>query len=73
MLIKLIIAGLFLAALVSLFAGLYFLLKDQEDSTRLLTSLKFRIAICVLLAIVIIFGFWTGQLSNQAPWGTIHR
>ncbi|HCH24723.1 MAG TPA: DUF2909 domain-containing protein [Oceanospirillaceae bacterium] len=70
--LKLIIAGLFFAALSSLFAGLYFLLKDQQDSTRLLTSLKFRIVISLLLIVVIVYGFLSGNLSNQSPWGSIH-
>lgn len=71
--LKLIIAGLFFTALTSLAAGLYFLLKDQQDSTRLLTSLKFRITISVLLVLVITYGFWSGNLSNQSPWGSIHQ
>ncbi len=70
--LKLIIAGLFFTALASLAAGLYFLLRDQQDSTRLLTSLKFRIVICVLLVVVIVYGFWSGNLTNQSPWGQIH-
>jgi len=71
--LKLIIAGLFFAALSSLLAGLYFLLKDQQDSRRLLSSLKFRIVISVLLVVVITYGFWSGNLSNQSPWGAIHK
>ena len=73
MLIKWLIGCLFLLALVSLSSGLFFLLKDQQSSTRLLTSLKIRVTICVLLVVLIIYGFWSGTLVSYAPWGQIHR
>jgi hypothetical protein len=73
MLIKWLIGCLFLLALVSLSSGLFFLLKDQQNSTRLLTSLKIRVAICVLLVLLIVYGFWSGTLVNHAPWEQIHQ
>ncbi|GGY35311.1 hypothetical protein GCM10011297_05510 [Bacterioplanes sanyensis] len=57
-----IIAVLFLIMLASLMAGAGFLLRDNGQSKRLLTSLKWRIGCAVLLVITLIYGFSSGQL-----------
>ncbi len=68
--LKLVIALLFIAVVVSLAAGLLFLLKPKSESAsvRLLTSLKFRIGLTVLLLVLLVWGFATGALHSQAPW-----
>jgi hypothetical protein len=70
--IKIVIAIVLLLALTSLASGFYFLLKDGTKSTRLLTSLKYRVGLIVLLILLITYGFWTGQLVTSSPWAQIH-
>ncbi|WP_422822677.1 DUF2909 family protein [Vreelandella maris] len=43
--------------------GAGFLLRDNSSSRRLLVSLKWRIGLACLLMVLIIFGFWSGQLG----------
>ena len=68
--LKLLIAVLFVAVVLSLAAGLLFLLKPKSElaSVRLLTSLKFRIGLTVLLLMLLVWGFATGALHSLAPW-----
>ena len=69
MLLKTIIVVLFLAALISLFSGLNFLVKDLGDSKRrLLIALGTRITLAALLLGTIAYGLFTGQLGSTAPW-----
>ncbi len=63
-----IIVILFLAILISLGSGLYFLLIDRESSTRLVTSLTVRISLTLLLMAVIVTAWLTGHLNSSAPW-----
>jgi hypothetical protein len=70
--IKIIIALLLLLALISLTSGFIFLIKDDSKSTRLLSALKYRISLVILLILVVIYGFWSGQLVTHAPWAAIH-
>ncbi len=68
--LKLFILFLFVLMLISLSFGFYFLMKDQGEAPqqRLLTSLKFRISLAVLILLCLIIGFATGTLHSQAPW-----
>ncbi|MCS5559035.1 MAG: DUF2909 family protein [Oceanospirillaceae bacterium] len=70
--IKIVITILLLLALISLTSGFIFLLKDGNRSTRVLTSLKYRIGLVVLLVLVVTYGFWSGQLVTHSPWAAIH-
>ena len=65
---KIFILILFFAALISLFSGLFFLVKDKEKTNRLFKSLVTRVTFCVLLIIMIVYGFLSGELVTQAPW-----
>ncbi len=73
MLLKPLIAVLFVAIVISLFSGLYFLLTDRGRSNRTVNSLVFRVGFSILLILVLIYGFYTGELGlgAQAPW--LHR
>jgi len=68
--LKSLILILFMAILLSLACGLFFLLKPAsgDNSLRLLTSLKFRITLTILLLVCLLYGFSTGDLISQAPW-----
>jgi len=61
---KLLIAVVFLGILVSLAAGAGFLIRDQSNSTRLLTSLKTRILLTTLLMVLLVYGFTQGLLGS---------
>lgn len=67
--LKLLIVIVFLAILISLFTGLFFLFKDKENSKNLFISLSFRVSLTLLLLSLITFGLFNGTLGNQAPWG----
>ncbi len=57
-----------IATTVSLFSGLFFLVKDDSNSTRLLTALTVRVSLATLTIILIVWGFYSGQLVSHAPW-----
>ncbi|WP_263081397.1 DUF2909 domain-containing protein [Endozoicomonas sp. Mp262] len=59
---------LFLAILISLGSGLYFLLMDRNSSARLVTSLTIRIVLTLLLMLVVIIAWLQGDISSHAPW-----
>lgn len=61
--LKLLIAIIFVAILLSLAAGARFLIKDPSRSTRLLTALKTRIILTLLLVILLVYGFTQGHLG----------
>lgn len=69
MLLKIIIVMLFIAVLISLSSGLYFLMKDVGNPRkRLLYALGVRVALATCLVGTIAWGIYSGQLASQAPW-----
>ncbi|WP_028467863.1 DUF2909 family protein [Neptunomonas japonica] len=66
--IKFLLLLLFIGAVVSLFGGLYFLIRDQGSSRRIVYSLYLRVLFCVLLLVLLVYGFFSGQLVSHAPW-----
>lgn len=68
MFIKVLIVFILLAVIVSLFSGLFFLVKDQGRSMRVLNSLAVRVSLSLLLLVVIALALWTGHLHlNPTP------
>ncbi|MGE4532231.1 DUF2909 family protein [Halomonas sp.] len=63
MLLKILIAVVFLAMLTSLAAGAGFLLRDGGASRRLLVSLKLRVALAATLLALLLYGFYAGNLA----------
>ena len=63
---KTIILVLLAAVLVSLFSGLFFLVKDKDapDSTRMLTSLKIRVGLSIALVGFLVVSYLAGWLAN---------
>ena len=57
-----------IATVVSLFSGLFFLVKDDSQSKRLLTSLSIRVCLAVITVGLIAWGFFSGQLVSHSPW-----
>lgn len=66
--LKILIVVLMLAVLVSLFSGLYFLIRDGGKTNRVLNSLALRVALSVALLAVILLSLWQGGLTlNPTP------
>ncbi|MDT8893789.1 DUF2909 family protein [Halomonas sp. I1] len=64
MLLKVLIALVFLAMVASLAAGAGFLLKDGGRSRRVLISLKLRVCLAALLLALLLYGFYGGGLGS---------
>jgi len=61
--LKVAIVLLLVATLVSLFSGLFFLVKDESRSSRLITALFVRVSLTALTVALIAWGFHSGQLQ----------
>ena len=66
--IKFLLLLLFIGAVVSLFTGLFFLIRDRGTSRRIIYSLYLRVLFCILLLVLLVYGFLSGQLVSHAPW-----
>ncbi len=66
--LKAAIVILLLATVASLFSGLFFLVKDEGQSTRLVNALTVRVTLTGLTVALLIWGFYSGQLVSHAPW-----
>lgn len=66
--LKALVIILMIAVLISLFSGLYFLIRDGGKTNRLVTSLAVRVTLSVLLLAVILLSLWQGGLTlNPTP------
>ena len=63
MLAKIILVGLLLAIVASLFSGLFFLMKDDSRERRVLTALKVRVGLSIALLIFLALAFSQGWLE----------
>jgi hypothetical protein len=63
MLIKSLIVLVLIAILVSLFSGMFFLVKDNGQSKRTVKALTIRIALSIILFILIMLAFATGLIQ----------
>lgn len=61
--LKLLLLLLFCAVVLSLFSGLFFLIRDQGKSNRTVNSLFLRVAFSVLIIVVLLYGFYTGEIT----------
>ena len=61
---KTIVLVLLAAIVIALFSGLFFLVKDKDhpDSPRLLTALKVRVGLSILLVVLLVVSFQMGWL-----------
>jgi hypothetical protein len=66
--LKVAIVLLLLATVVSLFSGLFFLIKDEGRSSRVVNSLTVRVTLTALTVALIAWGFYSGQLVPQVTW-----
>jgi len=63
---KLLIVVAFVAIIISLFSGGFFLVKDQGESKRTVKSLTWRIGLSVALFLLLILGYFMGWLHPHA-------
>ena len=61
--IKAAIVLLLVATLVSLFSGLFFLVKDEGRTSRVVTALTVRVTLTAMTVALIAWGFYSGQLQ----------
>ena len=63
---KAIVLILLAAVVVSLFSGLFFLVKDRDsqESTRMLTSLKIRVGLSITLVVFLVAAYSLGWLNS---------
>ncbi|MGE8496902.1 MAG: twin transmembrane helix small protein [Pseudomonas sp.] len=66
--LKAAIVLLLLATLVSLFSGLFFLVKDEGRSSRVVNALTVRVTLTALTVGLIAWGFYSGQLVPHVTW-----
>ncbi|PTR21674.1 MULTISPECIES: twin transmembrane helix small protein [unclassified Pseudomonas] len=66
--LKAAIVLMLIATVVSLFSGLFFLVKDDSRSNRLVIALSVRVTLAALTLGLIAWGFFSGQLVSHAPW-----
>lgn len=66
--LKVAIVLLLLATLVSLFSGLFFLVKDQGHGSRVVNSLTVRVVLAAATLALVARGFYSGELNSHAPW-----
>lgn len=60
---KLVMILILVAILASLGSGLWFLAKDNQGSTRVLTALKWRVALSALLIAFLVLGYFLGWIN----------
>lgn len=63
MLTKIVAVLLLIAMIVSLFTGMYYLVKDRGQTNRTLKALTWRISIWVVLFALLAVGAYTGWLE----------
>ena len=66
---KLVIVILFLLVVIVLFSGLYFLMRDPDDSKRTVKALFIRVSLSALLIAVIGFGIYNGSITPHSIGG----
>ncbi|MES0874886.1 DUF2909 domain-containing protein [Sinimarinibacterium thermocellulolyticum] len=66
MIVKLIIIGLLLAILASLFTSMSFLLRDESRRRRTLTALKIRVALSITLVLFVLLSWYMGWIEPHA-------
>jgi hypothetical protein len=66
--LKVLIVILLFAVIISLFSGLFFLVKDEGNAKRTVNALTVRVTLSVILLGLICFALLSGQLGvNPSP------
>ncbi|HVA56123.1 MAG TPA: twin transmembrane helix small protein [Gammaproteobacteria bacterium] len=59
---EIVILVILSAIIVSLFSGMYYLLRDRGQSTRMVKALTVRIVLSLILFALLMLGYWAGWL-----------
>ena len=66
---KIVVGLLLLGVIISLFSGLFFLVKDDSSSRRTAKALTFRVGFSVAIVVLVLLLLATGQLQlNPNPY-----
>ncbi|BCD85671.1 hypothetical protein PSm6_20780 [Pseudomonas solani] len=66
--LKALIVFMLLATVVSLFSGLFFLVKDEGRGSRVVNALTVRVVLAALTLGLVAWGFYSGQLVSHTTW-----
>ena len=66
--LKAAIVILLLATVASLFSGLFFLVKDEGRTSRVVNALTLRVTLTALTIALVTWGFYSGQLVSHVTW-----
>lgn len=66
--LKTAIVVMLIATIISLFSGLFFLVKDDSRSNRVVTALTVRVCLAAITVALIAWGFYSGNLQTHATW-----
>ena len=62
---KSIVIILLIVVILSLTSGLHFLMKDVDQSKKMVTSLNIRVTLSIILFLMIIIGFKLGLIQTN--------
>lgn len=66
---KIVILGLLILIIISLFVALYTLVKDKGRSTRTLRALTMRVGLSILLIVILLLSYKAGLIHpNASPF-----
>jgi hypothetical protein len=63
---KLVVLAMLAAIILSLGSGLYYLSRDDADSTKVLRALKIRVALSALLILFLLASYFLGWIQPRA-------
>lgn len=66
--LKAAIALMLIATVASLFSGLFFLVKDEGRTSRVVNALTLRVTLTALTIALVTWGFYSGQLVSHVTW-----
>ena len=61
---KLVVVVLLLAIVASLGSGLFYLARDDQNSSRVLKALKIRVALSALLILFLLLSYYMGWMGD---------
>jgi hypothetical protein len=62
--VKIIVSVLLIAIVTSLVIGLFYLARDDQNSQRVLTALKIRVALSAVLVIFLVLSYYMGWMGD---------
>ena len=74
LLVKLVVLLLLGFVVISLFSGLFFLVKDKGQTTRTVNALSLRIGLSILAILIIVVAAATGVIDfNPSPFNSTRQ